>query len=364
MKRMKQILASVLVAVMVIAGLMITPLDASAAETATEENGVTYVLDTAKYNFASFWNEDASKRTAPTRDGYVFGGWYKDVEGTKKAITETEAAEITDASDVWAKFVPAEVLSIRAQLEKTTEAANGVDVASSYLRLLSGVNGLDYQKVGFDILYNKRTADTAENQEIATNITKVFSKLTNDETAEDGMVASELFGEAATHFSVLRLDQIKAKNFGLVIYVTPQWTTLDGTLVEGQSKYVRVMDGYADNRYISVPVNLISGDPVGAGQLKLKYDTRLEVVGFDSGLLMTEMSYYDNKSGNINIVGNIAGTANVDPEQDIYANVWFKVKEGVSLSDDLKFDVEKLQFCNCEEVFVTNVQAWDVIYPQ
>ena len=375
MKTMKQILASTLVAVMLVAGLMVTPLHVEAVDSVKGQNGEEYVLDTVNYNFANFWNEDASKRTAPTRDGYVFGGWYKDVEGTKQAITETEAKGITDASVVWAKFVPAEVLSIRAQLEKNTEVANGVDVASSYLRLLSGVNGLDYQKVGFDILYNKKTQDSDKNKEIATNITKVFSKITNTETGENGLEADTLFGEAATHFSVLRLDSIKAKNFGLVIYVTPQWTTLDGTLVKGQAKYVRVMDGYASNRYISVPINFIEGSAVAAGQIELKYDaTKVQLVttegkGFDSGLIMPEMNYYDDGNGTIKIVGNVDNQTNIAPNSKIFANLWFELAEGVTEESlegkilSFAIDDAKNQFCTWEEQWAEKaVIAEDVQY--
>ncbi len=375
MKTMKQILASTLVAVMLVAGLMITPLHVEAADSVKGQNGEEYVLDTVNYNFANFWNQDASKRIAPTRDGYVFGGWYKDVEGTKTALTETEAAGIEDASVVWAKFVPAEVLSIRAQLEKATETKNGVDVASTYLRLLSGVNGLDYQKVGFDILYNKKTQDSEANQKIAKNITKVFSKITNTETGESGLEADALFGEAATHFSVLRLDSIKAKNFGLVIYVTPQWTTLDGTLVKGQAKYVRVMDGYADNRYISVPVNFTAGSDVAAGQMELKYDaTKVQLVkaegkAFDTGLLMPEMNYYDDGNGTIKIVGNVDNQTDIAPNSKIFANLWFELAEGVteeSLEREIlsfAIDDAKNQFCTWEEEWAEKaVIAEDVKY--
>ena len=369
MKTMKQIIASTLVAIMVIAGLMITPLDVKAAETKVDgENGVIFVLDAEKYNFTNLW----ATKTAPTREGYVFGGWYTtEDQANFTALTETAAEAVEEGSNVWAKFVPAEVLSIRAQLEKATETKNGVDVESTYLRLLSGVNGLDYQKVGFDILYNKKTQDSDKNKEIATNITKVFSKITNTETGESGLEADTLFGEAATHFSVLRLDSIKAKNFGLVIYVTPQWTTLDGTLVEGQAKYVRVMDGYASNRYISVPVNFIEGSAVAAGQIELKYDaTKVQLVttegkGFDSGLIMPEMNYYDDGNGTIKIVGNVDNKTDIAPDSNIFANLWFTAKDAVADGTSLSFTIDdtKNQFCTWEEEWATTpIKAQDVKY--
>lgn len=388
MKRLKQILAGLLVAVMLVAGLVITPIDAKATESATEtvvyqrneeqqETGVIFVLDEEKYNFKTLWES----RTAPTRDGYVFGGWYtkSDTEDdeTFSAIRESDAEALEKDTQVWAKFVPAEVLSVRAQLEADTEVEDGTNVAAgkekqtTYLRLLSGVNGLGYQKVGFDIKYNKKYEETSDT---AKNITKVFKKITNAETGTGGLEADDVFGTAATHFSVLRLADIYYYNFNFVIYVRPHWTTLDGTTVYGQGKYVRVIDGFSCNQYISVPVNFLEGSAVAAGQLEMTYDSNtLELVTvagkcFDEGTLMTEMSYYNDKN-TIKIVGNIAeapaeNTKGVEPETDIYANVWFKVKDGVNTSniDDLTFEMKNLIFCDWDEEEITNVKAWDFKY--
>ena len=136
--------------------------------------------------------------------------------------------------------------------------------------------------------------------------------------------------------------------------------TMDGTRVEGLSKYIRVMDGYNNDPLISVPVNLLTGSAVAAGQLDLAYDTTLEVAGFESGMLFTEMGYYDDKAGTVKIVGNISGNEDVKPETDIYANVWFRVKSSASENTDWTFQMDNLSFCNWEEIFVTDVKAWDV----
>lgn len=377
MKTMKQIMAGLLVAVMLVAGIVLTPASADASETETienGENGVIYVLDETNLKFSDYWTVDA--KAAPTRAGFVFGGWYiKDGE-EMKAIKESDGKDITSA---YAKFVPAEVLSVRAQLETATEEGNG-NTDSTYLRLLSGVNGLDYQKVGFDIYYNKKHHEDAT---AATNITKVFSTITNSETGSQPITANTIFGSAATHFSVLRLAEIKQVNYKYVIYVTPQWTTLDGTLVEGQGKYVRVMDGYADNHFISVPVNFLSGSQVAAGQMEMTYDSRLEVVavegmataGFDTGEIMTGMSYQNDTTVTdgkctVKIVGNIDkapddDTVGVEPETGIYANVWFKVTDPTVDTSDIdawEFGMKNFSFANWDENMVKDLIAWDFKY--
>ena len=368
MKTMKQILAGLLVMAMLITGLMITPMDAKAADSVKEDNGVEYVLDTTKYNFTDYWKADAAERKAPTKVGCVFGGWYQDTDGddTLEPITQEDAEKITTGENIWAKFVPAEVLSVRTQLEAETATEDGKNVAddgTTYLRLLSGVNGLDYQKVGFDIWYNKKYQET---DEIATNITKVYANITNDETDSEPLAASSVFGAAATHFSVLRLNEIYKGNFNYVIYVTPQWTTLDGTLVKGQAKYVRVIDGYASNRFISVPVNFLEGDAVAAGKLEMTYNTKLEVVevdtnGYDAGQQKTEGSHYDNKEGTIKFVNNITGAASIEPESVVYANVWFKETEEISSRTKLEFTVSGCSFYNWDEQ-QADVTPWNFIY--
>ena len=345
---------------MLVTGMMTMSLQTEAAETVVSgQNGVIYVLNADNYNFKSLWE----KRTAPTRAGYVFGGWYKVGENNSfTAIKESEGNQYTEA---YAKFVPAEVLSVRTQVDVDTEEGNG-KTESAFVRLLSGVNGLDYQNVGFDIYYNKYDENHHETNEKATNITKVFSSLQNAESGTEPITANTIFGAAATHFSVLRLAEIVQKNYTYVIYVTPQWTTLDGTLVKGQGKFVRIMDGYAEHQYISVPVNFMSGSKVAAGQLELTYDSRLEVVeavGFDEGFLMPQMSHRDDKNGTVKIVGNIDGTTPVEPETAIYANVWFKVKENANVDNTtLEFEMKNLKFANWDENFVTDLQAWDYKY--
>ena len=343
------------------AGVMIKSMGANATETETivktENNGVIYVSDATNLKFSNYWTTE--NKTAPVRPGFVFGGWYTQDGNSMKAIKESDVENVASI-EACAKFVPAEVLSVRTQIEKSTETNNG-NTTSTFVRFLSAVNGLDYQNVGFDIYYNKKHHETDEN---ATNITKVFSTLKNDESGTESISPTKIFGDAATHFTALRLASIPAKNYEYVIYVTPQWTTLDGTLVEGQGKYVRIMDGYAENHYISVPVNFFAGSEVTAGQIEMTYPTSLEVVDFDAGTIMPDMAHSDDKAGTVKIVGNVeTGKTQVEPETGIYANVWFKVKSGETVENTaLDFMLNNLSFADWSESFVTDLQAWNYKY--
>ena len=80
-------------------------------------------------------------------------------------------------------------------------------------------------------------------------ITRVYESIKNDETGTGGWKPQEEFGPASNYFSVLKVNNITNDNCDNILYVRPYWKTLDGTRVEGVSKYIRVMDGYDGNQW-------------------------------------------------------------------------------------------------------------------
>lgn len=359
MRRMTRIIAGICAIVMLVTGTVIMPVNVKATET----TDLTVCYESLK--MSDYWNAGGIK--APTKEGYIFGGWFtSDDEMTYTALIEDNLTvdSVKALTNTYAKFVPYYVLNIRAQIEKVTEDVNGVGIDSTFLRIISSVDANAYQELGFDIWYNKR---------IEQNVTvkKLYESINNTETG--GPIYPEnMFGKAADFFTVLQINKIASANFKKVIYVRPYWITSDGTRVEGPSKYVRVMDGYKENGFISVPINLMAGSPVAAGTLQMTYDTRLELVdtyGFDAGMLLPKMKYSDDTNGTIRFVGNIPVGANnqldtVNPANDIYANVWFKVKDNATVSDTehFEFNISNLSFCDWTERMLTDVKAWDFRY--
>lgn len=365
MKKIKTITASLLAAAMVISGFAVMPTNADATETTAQT-----VFYDASCPIKEYWGADTKK--VPVKEGgYVFGGWFTYAGGdvnadgtTYTALTESTLKATEDLStleNVCAKFVPAYVLSIKIQIDKDSEAANKAAGTNdkAFLRLLSSVDTNKYNEIGFDLWYDKTIKETE-----STKVTKVYSKLTNDETGTDGWTPQETFGAAAKYFSVLRVDSIANEKCSSILYVRPYWITKDGTKVEGMAKYVRVMDGYANHKYISIPVNLMTGSAVAAGMLEMTYDSRLEVVDCATGLLLPEMNFYDNNAGIIKLVGNVSEAGEKEPETDIYANIWFKEKTANSIdaTEVLNFTLRNLSFCNWTEATVSDVKAWDVQY--
>ncbi len=357
MRSIRRVAAGICFVVIVMIGTAIMPGNVKAAEA-----DLTVCYEPLK--MADYWKSDGI--TAPTKEDYIFGGWFIKNGDDYTALNEEEltADSVAKLENTYAKFVPYYVLNVRAQIEKSTEKANGENVNSTFLRVISSVDANEYQELGFHIWYNKRIEQDVK-------VKKLYESINNTETG-DLIYPETVFGEAADFFTVLQINKIGSVNFNKVIYIRPYWTTKDGTRVEGLSKYVRVMDGYEKNGYISVPVNLMAGSPVAAGSLQMTYDTRLEVVdtyGFDKGMLLPKMSYSDDGKGTIKLVGNMSVGADnqlstVNPADDIYANVWFRLKDDATVSgtEHFEFHVSDLSFCDWTETMVPNVMAWKFRY--
>lgn len=351
--RKKEIIKPIITCILT-AALLLTGVTGPATVNAAENSGEVIYDDTVAMK--DYWGEEEKK--APVKEGYVFGGWYKDVDGTKKAITQDEAGSFE--GQAYAKFVPAFVLSVKAQIEVAAETGNS---ASTYLRLITSVDSTKYQNLGFDIWLNNATK-----VEGVPVITKVYDSVSSSEgkiTAADG------FGAPSAKLATLRLRGISSDNFRKIIYVRPYWTTMDGTKVEGLARYVRVEDGFIANRYISIPINLLEPKQVAAGIVEFSYKDyqgQLEIAKdsngnylIDSGRVLPFMEYHvDEENGLIRFVGN--GTVNEYKDTEtLYANVRFRVKDGASIPDSLLFRMQEGMFCDWKEQPVT-VNAQDYQY--
>ncbi len=333
MKKMKMA-ALLMTLVVTVSGLAFMPEQAKASETTETkviyEENVTVTKD------------------APTRDGYVFGGWYKG-NGTE-AYTEETIKGVTTA---YAKWVPAYVLSVKAQNEKDI-AKN--DNKKNTLRIITSVDSRDYQNVGFDVYLNNKENKLLHNHgDMKT--ANVYSKL----AAGDGeMTASQVFGSASGYFGVWWLSDIEDKYDASIIYVKPYWTTLDGTKVYGLGKYVHVEDGYEG--YISVPINLRSVTDVAAGIVTMTSSTALEFVGFEAGRVLKEMACSvsaGTTTDTIKIVGNADTVDTYADGEEIFANVRFRKTDS---AEKLTFNMKTGMFCDWDEKEVENVKALDYQY--
>lgn len=362
MNFMKKMAAVLCIAVIVMAGVVVAPVTADAA-------GATVFYEAC--DIGKYWSK--SQKTAPIKDGYVFGGWYtKTTEGETTVYTALKEADITtdengvaNVEDTYAKYVPAYVLSVKAQNESGTSKDDDKD---SSVRVLSSVDCKDYQKVGFKILINnKNELFTGESGTEPLETTKVFTGLVVGTDTDNPLTPENIFGSESHFLSVWRLDGIANKFDAKIINVTPYWITMDGTKVEGLSKYVHVEDGY--NGYISVPINLCDIKEVAAGTLTMTYPSGLTLVAnkveFDGVFPKGEMSVYDDGNGTIKIVGNADTVNTVKVADGIFANLRFTADEsvysGAGKGTFLSFTVIDEKFCDWDEELIT-IDAWDIKY--
>ncbi len=297
-------------------------------------------------------------KKAPVKEGYLFGGWYLD-EGVTAITPQTDLGAITDNSIVYAKFVPAYVLSVKSQnYSSTKESEGGTPLATNKTttRIVSTVDkSLLYSEVGFKVLINGR--------EIQKSSTKVWEKLTvgNEEHA-----ATKVFGDVSEYFFVLNINNIPETKWADQIYARPYWITEDGTEVEGLGKYVYVEDGLKN--YISVPVNLHNvTDSIAAGILQVDYDeTKLQYVGCITGRIFEETEASDRETdGNkyVKCVANVESLADV-MKDDMYITLRFEVIADETLTSretPYQFIVKGEDFVNVEETEVS-LKVWDVQY--
>lgn len=212
------------------------------------EDKIQYVEMTTA--FKNTWVDDRTKAAVPSEDGYVFGGWCTkdgDTDSYTMLDQKSAAEAATDNSTtVYAKFVPAYVMNVKAQVDSETGTKGGARGTKGSIRLVSTVDSKDYQKVGFQVILktDKGTVEVKQDgQPLET--TKVYNKiLVSGETdVAKAKEANECFGSVAKFFSVWKLEGISATSDAKIMEVTPYWYTPDGTKVLGNTKYVHMEDG-------------------------------------------------------------------------------------------------------------------------
>jgi len=161
--------------------------------------------------------------TAPTKDGYIFAGWYtSDTEFTMDTALKQGAEEPEYA---YAKFVDAKVLTVKFQITNGTSATD----EKTALRLVTTVDSLLYSSIGFNVSYNDKSYDMTTN--------KVYKKLTGTDGVGAFTYEPTVFSEDSLYFAAFNTD-VMNNLFSTPITVTARWVTLDGTVVEGTPREI------------------------------------------------------------------------------------------------------------------------------
>ena len=166
---------------------------------------------------------------APEKEGYVFAGWYVD-----EACT-VPYAEATAEQNVYAKFVPKKVLSVKSQITANLTAESD----EGDIRFLTTVDSDDYEKVGFDI-----TIDGFGKETIAsTSIYKKLYYINSQTQVDEETTPDKEFSNLSKYFMAYAYWQVPNDYFDTTFTVTPWWITADGTLVYGDTVTRTVNEG-------------------------------------------------------------------------------------------------------------------------
>ena len=206
--------------------------------------------------------------TYPTKNGMVFAGWYEDSQFKTPVATESTSGY------AYAKFVNADILSVKAQLTVGTTSKS----ESANLRILTACDTRAYEEIGFDVEYDgqKNTYETSTVYEsiLATNKKEIAR-----------YQADDIFGKEASYIATTTISNIPKVKFSNEIIVTPHWITEDGTKVYGVERSLKVEDGIETNL---VQITCSSGSLVQCDFLEpLKAG---ETVTFDIEISPTQLS--------------------------------------------------------------------------
>lgn len=346
MRKENKIIAGLLAAILMTASVSVSTPEVQAAEAgSTIEVKTTIEYVDMSQNYGEYFGKQDN---IPTKEGYVFGGWFTDNTGSTAIKTTDEA---TQSANVYAKFVPAHVLSVKAQIFSNTERSNDNSKKTS-VRLVTSLDCKQYQNAGFDIIDMSGETDRT----IPTNPQEtVYSALRVKESGGDkDYTAQQIFGqfnETEQRLVVLTLNNIPESKWNSDIYVRPYWTTPDGVKVYGLGKYVYVNDGL--DGWVSIPVNLHTGANVAGGMVSVTVPEGLEYKECRTGRVFTEMAAAIN-GNTIKCVGNTASAENVQGN-DLFAVFRFKVTGNHKVGDGtfLDFTVKDLGFANNAESLVS-----------
>ena len=168
-------------------------------------------------------------------DDIIFAGWYADADYKTPLKTKPAGDALC-----YAKWVDADILSIKMQASED----------KTKLRLLSSVDTLDYQNVGFEIYF------TPKGQREVKTTFEAFTVLKRINAVNTGVTyaySPKIISADSEYFVTATMTEIASKNLERDFYIRPYWTTCDGAKVYGVSRMFSISD-CADGNMINVTI--------------------------------------------------------------------------------------------------------------
>jgi len=363
LKTMKKVVAGIAAATMVISGIGSGPKEVNATNSVSDK--VKFV-EVAYETFKTFIDSGEAPMYEENSSsyGYLFGGWYAEAS-EETPLKSSDAVEKNAA--VYAKYVPAYVMGVKCQ--NHSQAAENVKTS---MRVVSSIDSVLYSEVG--VVIEKITLDNGNCTKVTTvsnSAVKAYRGNFSVYNSEGIQVANytpkQVFGAESEFFTAVNLVNIS--NYDMLICVQPYWITLDGTRVEGLSRYVRVNDGLEG--YVSIPINLKSATDVAAGLITVDYSCLAEdgykLYAVEGGTVFGEMaSKIDEANHIVKCVGNVNDISANTESDDIFVSLRFAVPSGTAriYAEDKFYNltVNAVDFTDISESTLDGYRVWSVQY--
>ncbi len=287
-------------------------------------------------------------------DGYVFAGWFREESCDKS----TALKQGENSGSAYAKYVPEEVLGLKAQVVNTLRDNNTQNDEIGAMRFVTSVDSLDYAKVGFIIQVG---ANGKENDKYSSTVYKtLLATIGSADGKQDTTYhAWDIFHKSSRYFKAWTVTDIGAQYYGAEFYVTPYWTTLDGTVVKA-ARSMKTVNGGRTWEYVFIDDT--GADDTGAGTIGSPYKTLEKAL---SEMQKNKEIQIAAKFENVNMTGKVyvkeSLTApetgfiwnqhNLDitltdenTEGQSKASVDFSAVHKISIEDNVTFENVKLKF--------------------
>lgn len=186
-------------------------------------------------SYTSIFDYYRASGEAPVKGGYVFAGWYEDAGAATPIEPSVKEAEV--GKTYYAKFLPEDVLSVKAQL-KLGEGVSTTDASgTTEMRIITTVDSdaKKFAEAGFVV-----TSGTTS---------KVYSryKAYSSLAAAGVTMTPSVFNTCSKQFVTVNIGSVKwnetTKPVDRPITVQAYWKTNDGTIVYGAARTLTIQQG-------------------------------------------------------------------------------------------------------------------------
>ena len=187
--------------------------------------------------------DDYYGKEAPTfeQSGYLFAGWYEDEACTVSYVKQ----EGETLEKYYAKFVPEQVLSVKAQHSNALHDKMLEDSSVGKIRFVTAVDSVNYQEVGLHVEGTIGSHQLDNNYVIKTVYSHLYVVDTENDKSNKTTASVEFGTESAVYFAPLTF-KINYTQFDDDFTITPYWKTPDGVTVKGVTRTRNMIDNLED----------------------------------------------------------------------------------------------------------------------